>query len=480
MRELRMDRAEALASAAQLLAARLMPRAAERAERLGEIFLACEKISREEPEAFERALHGDGLAQFLLPRVRRCLTAERSGRLRGGWLGTYVGPDGRPLDGATNGVQLLAEASTPADVDPAQLELGQRALARALSQARAAGHSVLLRNLRWYEQRLARQSYAAIARAEGKPATTIRTGVARARRCVLRAVHELQHAQPAPLNGEAPAEIEPLRQLWVAQDLDALEAGLARTQLEFGDNPHWLNLAALLHADRGEHARALALYERALLFADGAALRARILNNVGNLREDLGRAGEARHYWLRAHQLLPEAPAPLLNLLAAAALRQDYASAQLYLAELGERLSGGHYAEEDRQYVLRRLAEQPRLAWLRQTEAWRKGPARWLRAARRAIATAVAVALGLLAPALAAARTPDRASPPAGARAPAPALSITHHALTSAHHALTSARDALTLAHSGRGGDSMGTPRERRRAAAGRLRTPAPRASSPR
>ena len=50
----------------------------------------------------------------------------------------------------------------------------------------------------------------------------MRTGVARAQKFLLRIVHELQHAQPAPLNGEAPRELEPLRRLWYEQDLESL------------------------------------------------------------------------------------------------------------------------------------------------------------------------------------------------------------------------------------------------------------------
>jgi tetratricopeptide (TPR) repeat protein len=192
----------------------------------------------------------------------------------------------------------------------------------------------------------------------------------------------------------------------------------------------------LLQADRGERAQALELYERALVFADAPSVRARVLNNLGNLCEDLDRTADARDAWLRAHQLLPDAPAPLLNLLCSAAQQRDYPSAQLYLSELGERLSAERYCDADRTYLLRRLAENPKLAWLHDTEAWRVGPARWLRSARRAralrsAAQALLLLLALLAPASAGART----------------------------HATDAPRPALEAVRAGdRGGDSMGTP----------------------
>ncbi len=424
---------ETLARVAEDVAREILPRGAQR-DRLGEVFLACEAIVREEEGVLGDALDAGTLTAFLAPRVRERLADEGSERFRGGWMGTYVGADGRDV-----------EPDAPATADPEQLDLGHRALQRAISVASSDGNETLQRYLRWYEQRLDHKSYAAIARREGKPAATIRTGVARARKHVLRMVHELQHAQPAPLNGDAPAEIEPLRDLWVAQDLDALQAGLERTREAFCDDPHWLNLSALLRADRGEDDRAFALYERALVFADAPSVRARVLNNVGNLCEDRGRPDDAHHYWLRAHQLLPDAPAPLMNLLVCASLSRDYASAQHYVAELGERLSSGRYDGEDRDYVLRRLRDNPKLAWLRETDAWRLGPARWLRSARRRARGLVAGAALLLSLLL----------PLASEAAPAPDASA-----AAPHTQLASLGTALVpeLERS-RGGDSMGGPR---------------------
>jgi tetratricopeptide (TPR) repeat protein len=416
---------ELLGRIAQDVAQRLWPGGVDRAEHLGDVFLACERVARRDPAGWQRALADGTLADFLAPQVRGELESDAPERLRGGWLGTYVGADGRDLDGAEP------------TADAAALELGRRALQRARSRALSDKNETLQRYLRWYELRLAHKSYAAIARREGRPSATIRTGVARARRLILRMVHELKHDQPAPLSGDAPAEIEPLRDLWVRQQLDGLERGLEQTRARFADDPHWLNLAGLLRADRGERERALELYERALVFADAPSVRARVLNNLGNLYEDLDRTADADESWLRAHQLLPEAPAPLLNLLASASLRRDYASAQLYVSELGERLSSAIYSAPDRAYVLRRLGENPKLAWLRDTDAWRLGPARWLRSARRGRALretnpVLALIASLLMPALAFAHA-DRPDEP-----PRPALE--------------------SIRSAEKGGDSMGSP----------------------
>jgi tetratricopeptide (TPR) repeat protein len=424
---------ELLGRVAEDVAARVLPRGAKRADHLGEIFLACEQLARRDPAGWQRAQADGRLVEFLAPQVKGELEREAPERLRGGWLGTYVGPDGREIDAGCDGESA----------DPEALQLGQRALERARSHARAERNQTLLRYLRWYELRLAHKSYEAIARRESRPAATIRTGVARARRVILRMVHALQHDQPAPLTGDAPSEIEPLRDHWVRQELDALEQGLERTRARFGDDPHWLNLAALLRADRGEREPALELYERALVFADAPSVRARVLNNLGNLHEDEGRIDAAQECWLRAHQILPAAPAPLLNLLVSASQQRDYASAQLYLAELGERLSADAFSSDDRAYVLRRLAENPKLAWLRETDAWRVGPARWLRSARRGrtlreTGRALLIALAFL-----------------------PALAFSH-----ATTAPVDERPALEAPReSGRGGDSMGSPpRGRKRA----------------
>jgi tetratricopeptide (TPR) repeat protein len=430
---------ELIGRVAQDVAARLLPHGEDREAHLGDIFLACERVARRDPAGWASALAEGRLPDFLIPQVQGELASDAPERLRGGWLGTYVGADGREI-----------EAESEPTADPAALELGRRALQRALSHARAKRNETLQRYLRWYELRLARKSYAAIARRENRPSATIRTGVARARRLILRMVHELQHDQPAPLSGDAPAEIEPLRDLWVRQQIDELERGLERTRERFGDDPHWLNLFGLLRADRGERESALEAYERALVFADAPSVRARVLNNLGNLYEDLGRAEDARESWLRAHQLLPDAPAPLLNLLADASQARDYASAQLYVSELGERLSAGSYADADRAYLLRRLAENPKLAWLRETDAWRLGPARWLRSARRGRALRDSGVLLLLLFALLAPSTARAGSAPSAGPGERPSL------------------EAIRAQE--KGGDSMGSPpRDRGR---GSLRVP--------
>ncbi len=362
-----------LAGAAQAIAARLVVDPARRAERLGEIFLVCEQRARECPAEFEQALDADALDAFLLPHVRENLRGESAARFSGGWLGTYLGPDGRALQSGES------EGGT---TDPEALELSARALQRAISNAQAQGNETMLRNLRWYRERLAHKSYEAIAREEDKVPTTVRTGVARARKFLLRTVHELQHAQPAPLNGDFPPQLEPLRRLWFEQDLDSLARELERTRSSWQDNPHWLNLAALLAADRGRRVEASRLYHKALIFADAPSLRGHILNHLGNLIDDEGQIEDAQHVWRRANLLVPNAPAPLLNLLAAASKRQDYASAQHHIAQLSDLFNSGRLKPDERAYVCRRLQEQPELSWLRDTDAWRQGPARWIRAAR--------------------------------------------------------------------------------------------------
>jgi tetratricopeptide (TPR) repeat protein len=431
-----------LAGAARAIAGSLVRDPERRAARLGEIFLACEAAAADRPAEFHAALARDALEPFLLPHVRESLSREdsddgpRDGP-RGGWFGTYVGPDARPIEDSH-------EDNSDADA----LDLSRRALERACADAREQGNTTLLRNLRWYRERLGHKSYESIARAEGRIPATVRTGVARARKLVLRVVHELQHAQPAPLSGDAPPELARLRQLWVRQELDALEDELERSREAFGDDPHWLNVAALFAADRGHPERAAELYERGLVQADAPDVRGRLLNNLGNLVEDCGRPDDARVCWMRAHQLVPHAPAPLMNLLAAASSSEDYASAQHHLAELGDLLSSGRLDDDERAYVRRRLADHPKLGWLRDTDAWRVGPARWLRSwgrgAARVLALATAIALALLAqPAIASAAAPPPRVLTVAAASPAPEITIAK----------------ITIAK--KGGDSMGKPRRR-------------------
>ena len=364
-----------------------------REEMLGEAFLACERLAREKPSELHQALEAGRLDRFLTGAVRQSLRPERPESFGGGWMGTFVGPDGRAIEDEWSETPDLNAVAT-----------SQKAFNKALSIATSEGDRTMERNLRWYWLRLSHRTYDAIAAEAGSPPATVRTGVARARKRVLRIAHELQEAQPAPLNGESPPEVAPLRRLWEKQDLDALAKGLEKTRGEFGCNPHWLNLAALLTADRGDRLEATRLYEQALVSADAPDIRGRILNNLGNLAEDEGLEQEAVQFWLRAHQLVPQAPTPLLNLLASAAGRRSYPSAQHYLSKVGDLLRSGKLGNEEGEYVRRRLAENPKLRWLRQTEAWRVGAARWIRAgtlpdrARRP--RAVAQAVGILIAAL--------------------------------------------------------------------------------
>ena len=436
--EIQPELRDQLAGAAQGIAAKLVGDPQRRAESLGEIFLACERTVREHPDECREALEVGTLESYLLPCVRASLRREHQSRPRGGWLGTFMSADCRPID--------PDEAEDPGNLDRDALELSERALHRAISVATSAGNETLLRNLRWYQERLGHKSYDAIARAEGRIPATVRTGVARARKFVLRSVHELRNAQPAPLNGEAPAELEPLRQLWVDQELDMLARELERTRATAKDDAHWLNLAALLAGEQGHKDEAAKLFEQALVFADAPSVRGRVLNNLGNHVGDLGHADSAVAYWLRANQLVPHAPAPLINLLAAASAGKDYPAAQHYITQLGDLLSSGHLRGEERSYLCRRLAEHPKLAWLRDTDAWRVGPARWLRASRSlarsvtvvAAATAALVLIVLLIPRPAAALTPSEAGLPSVAAA-------------------TLIGDSMSFQR-GRGGDSMGKP----------------------
>lgn len=391
-----------LLRAVDSLAVRLYGDAAQRAEHLGELFLACHRVRIEAPDAFANAVEAGAVTEFLAERVHREFPPEAPRvSSTGGWLGTYIDANGRSLD------QDQAVMG-----DPAAMALAQRAMQRALSIARAEKNTTLERNLSWYAERLKHRTYDSIARDEKRITATVRTGVARARKFVLRIVHEMQHAQPAPLSGEAPAHLEPLRQLWFNQELDQLAVEIERTRQECQNDPHWLNLAGLLAADRGETAQAVAHFEQALIHADAPSVRCRLLNNLGNLMDDVSCKDEARGSWLRAHQLVASAPAPLLNLLAQASDDRDYASAQHYLCELADLLNGNELDEDTRGYVFQRLRENPRYGWLRETEAWMQGPARWLRTrstkalTRAGIAIAVALFfLGSLWPATASAAT---------------------------------------------------------------------------
>lgn len=352
--------------------------AAVQGELAGGALLACERVARERPSEFRQALERGELDALLRPAVRDSVRREQGvhrerGQSFGAAWGTFVGPDGRALED---------EAEDNTDLEA--LELGQRALKRAFSLAAAEGNDTMTRNLGWYAQRLSHRTYESIARGARRPPATVRTGVARAKKFVLRVVHELQSAQPAPLRGDAPDEIEPLRRLWAEQDLDALARELERTRGRHGDDPHWLNLAGLLASDRRRRDEAAKLYRRGLVFADAPNVRGRLLNNLGNLAEDGGDLEEAQRCWQRAHQVLPSAPAPLLNLLAAASQAQNYAAAQHFISELSDLLNSGKLSEEERGYLSRRLRQHPKLAWLRETEAWRLGPARWIRGRRRA------------------------------------------------------------------------------------------------
>jgi tetratricopeptide (TPR) repeat protein len=423
------------------VASRIAPRPGERREILGEVFLECARLEREEPAALARAARRGDLVEWCTQQVGKSLAEQRSETFRGGWAGTYIGADGREIEGELASAPLSGE----------DLQLSQRAFARAVSMAEAKEDRTLLRNLAWYKARLDHKTYEAIAQSEGRVPATIRTGVARARKFVLKVVHELRHAQPAPLNGQSPEELEPLRELWVAQELAALRRELDRTEPEFGLDPHWLNLKALLLGDGGAREEAQRLYERALVFADAPSVRGRVLNNLGNLADDRGSPEEASGYWLRAHQLLPRAPAPLLNLLAAASERTDYASAQHYTALLGELLSSGHLRPDERSYAIRRLSEHPKLGWLRETEVWRLGPARWIRSESsprssllaRTVALCGALLLFVLVPLSSA---PGAALEPSG---------------STAESVLRTGAEQSEGRGKTRGGDSMGSPARR-------------------
>src|SRR5262245_22624073 len=81
------------------IASRIAPHPGERREILGEIFLECERLASEEPAALTRAARRGDLVEWCTQEVRKSLAEQRSETFRGGWVGTYIGADGREVEG---------------------------------------------------------------------------------------------------------------------------------------------------------------------------------------------------------------------------------------------------------------------------------------------------------------------------------------------------------------------------------------------
>jgi len=305
-----------------------------------------------------------GLAGLVDQALRELRAAESPPRLRSGALGLFLDAN-------------LREVGPPWNRSPAALE-GMPLVADALRAAEQRTDHVLQRNLHWMTRRDRGESYSSIAAESGMKEATVRTGVRRARREVRRIAYENAREANAPHRGQCPRALLAAREAWEGGQLDEAERRLLQARQELGDHPYRLYLLALVADDRGDREAAVALLSRVLVEDDDPLLRAKVLNCLGCIADDRGELEPAQIWWTRAWSVRPGYVAPALNLLKNACDRCDALAVHVAIDRIGELLSSGGLAEDDRSYLVERLASHPDLGFARRFDAWRRGPARWI------------------------------------------------------------------------------------------------------
>jgi tetratricopeptide (TPR) repeat protein len=352
-------------------------------EILGAAFERCETAIADDPDGYQRAHREGALANFF---QRACGEARRGAR-RDEQRHVLTDPSGEGLGGGEG-------YAVGADFSEDRREVAREAW--RLAHSTATGK--MTDYLAWFERQRHGETSQAIAESLEVPSATVRTGLRRAKQRIVELINQLRNTQTGRRGSDLDPDLEPVVAVYKRGDLVAMRTALLALEAGHREDPHWCLLMAWYFKAREEAESAERWLKQALVHADEPRVRAKILNTLGNVLDARGQPEAARKAWLRAHELDPKAPVPLLNLLANASERHDLADCQYYLQALGD-LRARHQLDADEDgFVLRRLAENPELAWVRRTDPWRRGPLRWLKrlgGGLQQAAAAMALVLGL-------------------------------------------------------------------------------------
>jgi tetratricopeptide (TPR) repeat protein len=321
------------------------------------------------------APRGLDMERFFEPAVKEAIEHVRREQRK---AGSRSGVFGTHLDGALKAIEGPPERTShqaPEGFDGEAL----------WNQAHERANETMRRNLRWWKQRkVLGHSFRAIADDhDGDIAeSTVRGGVSKAVR-FLRKVQDELATEPWEAGR---IDHEALHQAYLRQDLEGM-AGELRRLAPYERDGALLNYEGVLQLWRGELDDARRTLRSALVFADRPQLRCIVANNLGNVDEECGALEDALYWFDRARKLDPRSPTPLLNLLGVVCLRadpdfemHDRARALHYIDCITKLLSSRSLADDDRRYLLRRLADNPVFAPARRNTAWNR-IRRWLKRA---------------------------------------------------------------------------------------------------
>jgi tetratricopeptide (TPR) repeat protein len=325
-------------------------------------------VARGELEAPERL---EDLDAFVAPLVKQAVGRvgfeQREATSKSGVFGVH-------LDGALRFLHPDGEGS-PVCEDVDAKALWQRAFDRA--------PLTMQRNLGWWQRRkVDLEAFADIAASGEEPVaeSTVRGGVAKAER-FLRKVQDELRGEPWQSGRVDYADVHAA---YLARDEARLEQTLAR-RAPYERDAQLMNYEGILLLWRGRLEEARQVLRDALVYADGTTLRCLVTNNLGNVEEEAGAYEDALYWFDRARGLNPRAPTPLLNMLGVVCKRarpelqlQDHARLLHYVDCITKLLSSRGLPDEDRAYLLRRLAQNPDFQPARLTPAWKR-IRRWLR-----------------------------------------------------------------------------------------------------
>ena len=201
----------------------------------------------------------------------------------------------------------------------------------------------------------------------------------RAKNRIVECTNLLRYQQFSRVPGQLPRPLEAVVASFKRRDLVTMRRLLQASATEFAECAHYHLLQGWLARAENDLATAQRHLHRALVFADDGVVRAKVLNTLGNVHDAVGDDAAARRSWSRAHRLDPNAPVPLLNLLANASERKDLADCQFYLQRLGDLRAKKKLTAQQQTFVVERLRDNPEFSWVRRTAPWRRGPAAWIK-----------------------------------------------------------------------------------------------------
>ncbi|TNE52572.1 MAG: hypothetical protein EP343_00125 [Deltaproteobacteria bacterium] len=206
---------------------------------------------------------------------------------------------------------------------------------------------------------------------------TIRAGVHRVKKELIKLIHQIENHTFAPPHRDIPKDVLEARRLLEIGEFEEAQHKLNSMKETYQENPFFYKAQGDLASEQKLDHKAIGWYQKALAYADNPVLRSRICNNWAFTEDSLGNKKGAQRLWLRALRLDPDNYVPRFNLFCEDSLAQNMTGCKHHLDEFGKLLAAGKLSEEDQADFLASLRTEKELEWVRSIRSFRRTMGSW-------------------------------------------------------------------------------------------------------